>query len=102
MTERFPVPDLAALDLVDILRVVADPVRLAIVVQIADGEPHEKRFEDWELDISRSTLAYHFKALREGGLTRTIIDGRTHRIELRRTELDQRFPGLIAALSATP
>jgi hypothetical protein len=45
-------------------------------------------------------LSHHFKAMREAGLTRTLVDGRTHAIQLRRTELDARFPGLIEALVA--
>ncbi len=50
--------------------------------------------------MQKSALAYHFKELREAGITNTIVNGRTHEIQLRREELDQRFPGLIAALVA--
>jgi hypothetical protein len=46
-------------------------------------------------------MAYHFKALREAGITNTIVNGRAHDIQLRRQELDERFPGLIAALLAS-
>ena len=53
---------------------------------------------EWGVDIQKSTMAYHFKTLREAGVTRTIVSGRTHEIQLRRSELDDRFPGLITAL----
>ena len=48
--------------------------------------------------MHKSTLTHPFKTLRAAGLTRAIVDGRTHAIQLRRSELDARFPGLIEAL----
>jgi len=96
--DPYPVPDIDAVDLVEVLRAVADPARLSIVRVLADGEPHSKGHDVWGLDIQKSTLSHHFKTLREAGLTRTIVSGRTHAIQLRRTELDERFPGLIEAL----
>jgi DNA-binding transcriptional ArsR family regulator len=53
---------------------------------------------EWGVDIQKSTMAHHFKTLREAGVTRTIVSGRTHEIQLRREELDDRFPGLVEAL----
>ncbi|WP_271188962.1 ArsR/SmtB family transcription factor [Dactylosporangium matsuzakiense] len=54
--------------------------------------------------VHKSTMTHHFRTLRQAGLTRTVVAGRTHTIELRRDELDIRFPGLIDALTgdATP
>jgi len=97
MTE-YPSPPMDEVQLVDLLRAVGDPVRLHIVRVLADGEPHPKALTEWGFDVQKSTMAHHFKTLREAGLTNTIVNGRTHDIQLRRTELDQRFPGLIAAL----
>ncbi|MEN2739426.1 helix-turn-helix transcriptional regulator [Microbacterium sp. X-17] len=97
MTE-YPSPPMDEVQLVDVLRAVADPVRLQIVRVLADGEPHPKGVTEWGFDVQKSTMAHHFKTLREAGLTNTIVNGRTHDIQLRRAELDQRFPGLIAAL----
>lgn len=96
--DPFPAPDIADVELVDVLRAVADPARLAIIRVLADGEPHSKGYDVWGLDIQKSTLSHHFKTLREAGVTRTIVSGRTHAIQLRRAELDQRFPGLIEAI----
>jgi DNA-binding transcriptional ArsR family regulator len=96
----YPVPDIADVDLVDLLRAVADPIRLQIIRVLADGEPHAKSAEGWGFDVHKSTLSHHFKALREAGVTLTIVDGRTHSIQLRRRELDERFPGLVDALIA--
>jgi DNA-binding transcriptional ArsR family regulator len=96
----YPVPNMESVELVDILRAVADPIRLHIVGVLADGEPKAKTLDGWGVEITKSTMSYHFKTLREAGLTRTIVDGRTHAIQLRRPELDARFPGLVAALTA--
>lgn len=96
----YPVPDMAVVELVDLMRALSDPIRLQMVRVLADGAEHPKTPTDWGFGVQKSTLAHHFKTLREAGLTRTIVDGRSHRIQLRRDELDAKFPGLIAALSA--
>ena len=98
MSDPYPVPDMADVELIDVLRVLADPIRLQIIRVIADGERHAKTAEIWGFDVQKSTLAHHFKALREAGITRTIVEGRQHWIQVRRAELDARFPGLIEAL----
>ena len=99
MSDPYPVPDMADVELIDVLRVLADPIRLQIIRVIADGERHAKTAEIWGFDVQKSTLAHHFKALREAGITRTIVEGRQHWIQVRRAELDARFPGLIEALT---
>ena len=101
MSVDYPAPDMAGVQLVDVLRAVADPVRLEIIRVLADGEPHSKTAADWGFELHKSTLSHHFKALREAGLTLTIVEGRTHAIQLRRRELDVRFPGLVDALLAS-
>jgi DNA-binding transcriptional ArsR family regulator len=85
--------------LVEVLRAVADPIRLRIVRTLADGHPHGKCGEHWNFGVHKSTMTHHFRILREAGLTRTTVTGRTHTIELRLDELEARFPGLIAALT---
>lgn len=94
----YPVPDMSDVQLVEVLRALADPIRLDIVRRIADGAAHPKTSDVWAFDVQKSTLSHHFKTLREAGLTRTIVNGRQHDIQLRRSELDERFPGLIDSL----
>ena len=101
MPTDYPSPPMSTVELVDVLRALADPTRLRIVRILADGNPHPKTANVWELDMQKSALAFHFKALRETGITNTIVNGRTHEIQLRRVELDERFPGLIDALLAS-
>ena len=101
MSPEFPIPDMADVTLVGVMRALSDPTRLRIVQQLADGEEHAKSGEVWGFDVHKSTMAHHFKILREAGITRTVVTGRTHSIQLRRSELDTKFPGLIDALVAS-
>lgn len=89
-------------ELVDVLRALADPIRLRIIQELADGDEHSKTqiTTNCGFEVQKTTLSHHYKALREAGVTRTIVDGRNHSIQLRRDELDAKFPGLIAALTA--
>lgn len=98
--DDYPVPDMSQVRMIDVIRALADPVRLRIVQVLSDGEPHAKSETEWGFPIHKSTLTHHFKTLRHAGLTRTITTGRNHAIQLRRPELDARFPGLIEALTA--
>jgi DNA-binding transcriptional ArsR family regulator len=99
VADDYPVPDMARVQMIDVLRALADPIRLQIVQVLADGEPHAKSEAEWGFGVHKSTLTHHFKTLRYAGLTRTITHGRKHAIQLRRAELEARFPGLIGALT---
>ena len=95
----YPAPDMTDVELVDLLRALSDPTRLEIVKRLKDGEPHPKSEPGWEFDCTKATMAHHWKTLRESGLTLTIVHGRTHDIQLRRAELDEKFPGLIDSVT---
>lgn len=97
---ELPTPAVVDIDLVEVLRALADPVRLQIVRLVSDGARHCKSHEQWNLGVQKSTLSHHLRILREAGVTRTTIDGRRHWIQLRRDDLDARFPGLLAAAVA--
>jgi DNA-binding transcriptional ArsR family regulator len=97
---EYPIPDLADVELVEVLRALSDPIRLQMIRVLADGEPHAKSAAEWDFDVQKSTLSHHFKTMREAGLTETLVDGRSHAIRLRRAELDLRFPGLVESLLA--
>lgn len=98
MTEQdYPTHPVAGLQ--QVLAAMADPIRLEMVRRMhQSGEPTPcSLLYD---GIGKSTASHHFKTLREAGLTRTIVDGRSHSILLRRAELDAKFPGLVDALTA--
>ncbi len=84
-----------------ILHALADPVRMAIFADIVGSRCTHNCSNFQKVSgrpIPKSTLSQHFKALREAGL----IHGERRGVEMHNTsrcaEIDQRFPGLIAAI----
>jgi DNA-binding transcriptional ArsR family regulator len=84
-----------------ILYALSDPVRVAIFTEIA-GSGCSQNCTNFvnvsEKPIPKSTLSQHFKALREAGLIRGERQGVEMQNTSRCAEIDQRFPGLIAAI----
>jgi DNA-binding transcriptional ArsR family regulator len=92
----FAHPNAADFDLVGVLYALGDPARLAIVRALA--EQGELSCASAACDLPKSTLSHHFAVLRQAGLIRSRRQG-THLLNtLRREEIDQRFPGLLAAV----
>ena len=83
-----------------VMAALSDPMRVAIVRQLAaEGE---RTCGTFDLGISKATRSHHFRVLREAGVTLTRPEG-THRfVSLRRDDLDVRFPGLMAAVLTAP
>lgn len=84
-----------------ILHALSDPVRVAIFAQIAcaGSAPSCSTFASiGDRVIPKSSLSQHFKVLREAGLIRSERQGVEMRNFSRCAEVDQRFPGLIAAI----
>jgi len=90
-----------SVELVDVLKALADPILLRIIQELTDGDPHAKADVTLScgFEVQKTTLSHHYKELREAGITRTVVTGRTHAIQMRRAELDAKFPGLIDALT---
>ncbi|MFT4121568.1 ArsR/SmtB family transcription factor [Bradyrhizobium sp.] len=96
-------PTREQIELPMVLDCLGDPIRLAIVYQLAQQErvSSELRCGDFSGLGGKSNLAYHFAKLRECGLTQTRIVGTSRMTRLRREDLETRFPGLLdAVLSA--
>ena len=91
-------PDMADLVLTDVLFALSDPMRLAIVRQLADGPLDELPCQDVGGPAPKSTRSHHLKTLREAGVIRNVPSGRERRVSLRRGDLEARFPGLLAAV----
>ncbi len=79
-----------------VLHALADPIRRSIVGKLAGCEG---------LSCSQtcdvlppSTLSFHYKVLRESGLVRSEKKGVEVISRLRKTEIDKRFPGLLASV----
>ncbi len=91
-------PRIEDIELARVLYALSDPVRLDVVRQLdREGEASCAALDGGR---PKSSMSHHFRVLREAGLVHTRIDGPTHMNTLRRGELDQRFPGLLAAVLA--
>jgi DNA-binding transcriptional ArsR family regulator len=84
-----------------ILHALSDPVRATIYADLAGSGCAticSNFLQVSDRSIPKSTLSQHFRALREAGLIRS----ERHGVEMRNTsrckEIEQRFPGLIAAI----
>jgi DNA-binding transcriptional ArsR family regulator len=79
-----------------VLYALSYPVRLEVVRRLArDGEATCSALE---CGRPKSSMSHHFRVLREAGLMRTRTDGASHVNDLRRDEMDRRFPGLLTAI----
>jgi DNA-binding transcriptional ArsR family regulator len=89
-------PQTSDIKLERVLYALSDPLRLAIVRQLNESGVASCG----ELDGGRpkSSMSHHFRVLRDAGLVRTRLDGTVHLNELRRSELDTLFPGLLEAV----
>jgi DNA-binding transcriptional ArsR family regulator len=91
-------PHVDEMTLSAVMAALSDPMRVAIVRQLAaEGE---RTCGTFDLGISKATRSHHFRVLRESGLTNTRLEGTRRHVSLRRDDLDARFPGLLDALLA--
>lgn len=95
-------PDQKDISLAGVLYALGDPVRLEIVRLLATKG--ERCCAEFDLAIAKSTMSNHFKILREAGIVFTRKEGTQHINQLRREELEHKFPGLLEAVlkSAQP
>jgi DNA-binding transcriptional ArsR family regulator len=92
-------PNLDEIKLDTVLAALADPIRLRIVSQLADGHDDQACIA-FELPVSKSTSTHHFRVLREAGLIEQHYQGTSILNTLRIDDLNRRFPGLVEAVIA--
>jgi DNA-binding transcriptional ArsR family regulator len=78
----------------EVLAALSDPVRMRIVRTLA-AEEEGRACGTFDLPVTKSTASHHFKVLREAGIIEQELRGRTRHTTLRRTHLEERFPGLL-------
>jgi DNA-binding transcriptional ArsR family regulator len=104
--EKGAAPDLATVEVVQVLQALADPVRLEIVRQLAEADAGELSCGQIRVPVGKSTASHHLKVLLGAGLTAEREEGTRKWVSLRRPELEQRFPGMIDLMlkdyAATP
>jgi DNA-binding transcriptional ArsR family regulator len=94
-----PEPRPAEMTLESLFHALGDPVRLEIVRKLhAAGEA--KACGTFALPVGKSTASHHFKVLREAGLIRQRLEGRERLTELRLSDVEERFPGLLKSVLA--
>ena len=84
-----------------ILHALSDPVRVAIFTDLATSTCSyncSNFLNVTEKKIPKSTLSHHFKALREAGLIWAERRGVEMHNTSRCSEIESRFPGLLAAI----
>src|SRR3954453_15134668 len=84
------------LSLTAVMAALSDPMRVAIVRDLAASG--ERTCGTFDLGISKATRSHHFRVLREAGLTRTRAEGTHRHVSLRREDVAPRFPGLLEAV----
>ncbi len=86
-----------------VLAALSDATRLGIVQYLADAGDEVNCQACSCPDRAKSTMAHHFKVLREAGVLGSRESGTQLFNRLRRADLDARFPGLLdAILKAAP
>lgn len=84
-----------------VLHALSDPVRAAIFCAIVASDCSRScatLMKVSDKDIPKSTLSQHFRVLRDAGLIRGERRGVEIHNSSRCSEIDARFPGLIAAI----
>ena len=84
-----------------VLRALADPVRLAIVRQLAATDA-EISCSGLTVPVTKSTITHHLSILRQAGVVAGRQEGTTRFNSLRRNDLDALFPGLLDGVLAAP
>jgi DNA-binding transcriptional ArsR family regulator len=96
-TETIAHPDRSEIELSEVLHALSDPVRLQIVAALAAAD-REATCGSFDVPVTKSTCTHHFKVLREAGVIRQRQEGTTRLNALRRDDLEERFPGLLATI----
>lgn len=92
-------PDLSSITLPLVMQALSDPCRIAIIKELLEkGRP--MACNEVPLEISKATRSHHFEVLRNAGMIFTEVEGTKCMTSLRGDELERRFPGLLALVSA--
>ncbi|MFJ9037529.1 ArsR/SmtB family transcription factor [Streptomyces sp. NPDC102406] len=91
-------PDRAEIRLEAVLHALSDPMRLAVVREMATAQGADSpglSCSHFDLPVTKSTSTHHFRVLRESGVIEQVYRGTTKLNGLRRDDLDALFPGLL-------
>lgn len=94
-------PDIAQIQLSDVLSALGDETRLAIVGHLARNGETCMTCGQFLGIASKTSLSYHLAKLREAGVIRVEPQGTARLVSLRREDLDSRFPGFLDSILST-
>ncbi|MEO3784052.1 ArsR family transcriptional regulator [Actinocorallia sp. B10E7] len=89
-------PEPHEMTLIAVMGALSDPIRVGLVRVLSDGR--ERGWGQLRAPVAKSTLSHHLRILRDAGVTRTRQEGTRCYVELRRADLESRFPGLLDAV----
>lgn len=92
-------PTLDEITLPFVLYALSDPIRLGIIRRLKETGEELSCVDAIGASLPKSTMSFHFKALREAGLIRTRQEGRT-KLSVIHPGFEKRFPGLLKAILA--
>jgi DNA-binding transcriptional ArsR family regulator len=84
------------------LDALADPVRRKVIRRLAEEPEWSLPCGGFDLGVSKATSSHHFAVLRGAGLLEQRDAGNRRLNRLRRTEFEQRFPGLLELVLSEP
>jgi len=93
-------PAMREIALPAVMQALSDPCRLAIMRELLDAKGRALACNEVRLNISKATRSHHFEVLHAAGMIRTKMEGTKCMTSLRRSELNQRFPGLLKLIAA--
>lgn len=96
--ETLPGPRREDLRLEAVLQALGDPIRLTIVRALDETPGGQRACGTFGLPVAKSTASHHFRVLREAGVIHQRAVGRERLTELRRDDLEARFPGLLESV----
>jgi ArsR family transcriptional regulator len=85
---------------IEILKALADPIRLKIMSRIVSSRELACTTLELELPISKSTISYHMRILHSAELIDIRKEGKFYHYTARREVMDEVMPGLVTWLDA--
>lgn len=104
MPRTLPEPSVDSFDLTLVLSALAEPGRRVLMTELyrSPGQIDCAAVAaKADLGLSAATISHHYRVLREAGLIRTFAEGRKRIVEVRRGDIEARFPGLLSAVLKT-
>jgi DNA-binding transcriptional ArsR family regulator len=98
MQRPFLHPAIEDMRLESVLYALADPTRLAIILNLAAGNCPMNCSKAAPERLPKSTQSHHYQVLREAGLIRSERRGTEVVNTLRSAEIDAKFPDVIPAI----